>query len=172
MNNETVTSIVHHHIKPSKMEDFLLWLKNIKVESKKFDGYLDTQLIETQGNELERISIFRFRDQSTLNKWISSEIHQKMLHELSALTTQKTTIRSYTSLEYWFDRAPQNVFKMSVLTYIGLLPLVLVIPPLLVKIIPMSGIVLSSVSTAVIVLLMSYIAMPIVMKIYSKVSKS
>jgi antibiotic biosynthesis monooxygenase (ABM) superfamily enzyme len=170
MTNQTVTSIVHHHIKPAKMDDFLLWLKNIKVESQKFDGYLDTQLIDKCGNENERISIFRFKSQMTLDSWLGSEIHSQQLLELEKLTTQKTTIKTYTSLEYWFDRAPQNVFKMSVLTYIGLLPLVLVVPPLLIKLIPMGDTMLASVSTAIIVLLMSYIVMPLVMKIYSKLS--
>jgi antibiotic biosynthesis monooxygenase (ABM) superfamily enzyme len=170
MNTETVTSIVHHHIKPDKMEDFLLWLKNIKSESEKFNGYLDTNLIDTCGNQNERISIFRFKNQETLDAWLNSEIHQTQLIELSKLTTKKTSIQSYKSLEYWFDRAPQNVFKMSVLTYIGLLPLVLIVPPVMIKFMPMSDTMLASSSTAIIVLLMSYVVMPLVMKIYSKLS--
>jgi antibiotic biosynthesis monooxygenase (ABM) superfamily enzyme len=170
MTNETVTSIVHHHIKPDHMDDFNLWLKNIQIESQKFDGYIDTQLIDNCGNINERISIFRFRNQSLLDKWLNSEIHQRKLLDLSKLTTQKTTIKSYKSLEYWFDRTPESVFKMSLLTYIGLLPLVLIVPPLLIKLIPMGDTMLASVSTAIIVLLMSYIVMPFVMKIYSKVT--
>ena len=171
MTSETVTSIVHHHIKPDQMDNFLLWLKNIKTESKKFDGYLETQLIDKCGNPNERISIFRFKNQTTLDLWINSDIHQEQLLELAKLITKKTKIKTYTGLEYWFDRAPQNVFKMSVLTYIGLLPLVLIVPPILIRVLPMEGTILSSVSTAIIVLLMSYIVMPLVMKIYSKVAK-
>ena len=170
MTNKTVTSIVHHHIKSNQMDNFLLWLKNIKIESQKFDGYIDTQLIDTCGDENERISIFRFENKITLDVWLKSDIHQQFLQELSKLTTEETKIKSYTSLEYWFDRAPEDRFKMSVLTFIGLLPLVLIVPPIIDKFIPMEETVLISVSTAIIVLLMTYIVMPLVMKVYSKFS--
>jgi len=165
MNNQTVTSIVHHHIKENKMESFLLWLKKIREESLKFEGYIDSKLIESVGSENEVISIFRFEDQKSLNIWIESSVHQDLLTELKPLVNQETRIKSYSGLEFWFDRAPEARMKNSILTFIGLLPLVLYIPPVIAKTTGMQDFWLNTVSTAIIVLLMTYVVMPIVMKV-------
>jgi antibiotic biosynthesis monooxygenase (ABM) superfamily enzyme len=165
MKKQTVTSIVHHHIKKDKIDDFHLWLKSVKEESLKFDGYIDSKLIESLGSENEVISIFRFENKKFLESWLNSEVHKKLLTQLRLIVNKETRIKSYSGLEFWFDRTPEARMKNSILTFIGLLPLVLYIPPLIAKYTAMDGFWLNTISTALIVLLMTYIVMPFVMKI-------
>lgn len=171
MKNETVTSIVHHHIRKGKMNDFQLWLKRVREESLKFEGYIDSKLIESLGSENEVISIFRFENQKFLKKWIESKVHQELLIELKLIVEQETKIKSYSGLEFWFDQAPEDRLKNSILTFIGLLPLVLYIPPVIEKATGMGNFWLNTVSTAIIVLLMTYVVMPIVMNIANRFEK-
>jgi antibiotic biosynthesis monooxygenase (ABM) superfamily enzyme len=56
--------------------------------------------------------------------------------------------------------------KMALLTYIGLLPLVLTIPEVLAKLTGLEGALLLSIATAIIVLLMTFIVMPLLLKVF------
>ena len=113
------------------MDNFHHWLKKIRGESSKFEGYIDALLLDSCGSKNERISIFRFESQQLLKKWLDSKIHQDLLIELKLIVEKETHIKSYAGLEFWFDQVPQNRMKMSLLTFIGLLPLVLYIPPVI-----------------------------------------
>ncbi|OUR95827.1 hypothetical protein A9Q84_15110 [Halobacteriovorax marinus] len=60
---------------------------------------------------------------------------------------------------------PQSKLKMSVITFVGLWPLVLFIPPLVEKLLGLKGFNLITLSTVIIVLLMTYWVMPGLMKL-------
>ena len=149
------------------MEDFLLWISKVRKESSKYKGYLDSKLIDSCGDKNERISIFRFEDRKSLNIWLNSKTHQQLITELNIISEIKTKIKSYSGLEYWFDREPQNRLMMSFLTYVGLLPLVMFVPPMMEKYLHFEGFILLALSTWVITLLMTYVVMPIIMKLYN-----
>ncbi len=162
MKDQKVTSIVHHHIKDNHMEQFYRWYKKVTDESQKFEGFIDGQLLDSFGTDQEVISLFRFQNSAFLSRWLDSSIHNELLNELDLISEKETKINSYSGLEFWFERDPQSRLKMSVLTYIGLLPLVLVIPPLFNRLTGLTGTTATSLSTAISVLLMSYLVMPII----------
>lgn len=56
--------------------------------------------------------------------------------------------------------------KMAILTYVGLLPLVLTVPPFINKISGLEGAALLSLATAIIVLIMTFLVMPTLLKIF------
>lgn len=165
MKDETVTSIVHHHIKKNEMDNFQIWLKRAREESLKFDGFIDSKLIESIGIDREVISIFRFENYVSLNKWLKSKKHGELLTELKSITEKEVQINSYSGLEFWFVRSAPNKLTMMVMTFFGLLPLVLLVPPLIEKITNLHGPILVTISTAVIVVLMTYFAMPLLIKL-------
>lgn len=170
MKKQTVTSIVHHHIKDNQMENFLDWLKRIRLACGKFPGHLDSKLIDSIGNENERISVFRFDSQSNLSNWIKSQEHQDFLSELPSITKHKTVIESYKGLEFWFEKNAPNQLKMSAITFSAILPLVFYTAPVLKLITPLEpGLALDIIATAVIVLLMTYIVMPLMIKFVTKI---
>ncbi len=171
MKKLSITSVVHHHVKEGKMSLFIEWLERVKVSSNQFPGFIDSKLIEGTGSENEVISIFRFENNINLKDWLESKAHLDYLEELKLIVEDETIIKSYSGLEFWFDRNAQSTFKMSLLTYIGLLPLVLTIPLLIKNNFNITGFALDSIATAIIVLLMSYIIMPLVFNITDFISR-
>ncbi len=169
MNDETVTSIVHHQIKENKKDEFHLWLTKIRDECQKFDGYIDSKLVDSIGCEREVISIFRFKSHSLLNKWLKSKVHSELLAELAFITEKEVQIKSYSGLEYWFEDSASSKLTMMTVTFIGLLPLVLFVPPIIAKVTNLDGTILITFSTALIVVLMTYAVMPLLMKFKSYV---
>jgi antibiotic biosynthesis monooxygenase (ABM) superfamily enzyme len=170
MKKQTVTSIVHHHIKENQMENFLDWLERIRLACGNFPGHLDSKLIDSIGNVNERISVFRFDSQENLSNWINSQEHQEFLNELPRITKDKTIIESYKGLEFWFETNPPGQLKMSIITFIAILPLVFYTAPTLMLLTPLkSGLALDIIATAVIVLLMTYLVMPLMIKLVKKI---
>jgi antibiotic biosynthesis monooxygenase (ABM) superfamily enzyme len=149
------------------MESFHDWLKRIRLACDTFPGHLDSKLIDSIGNENERISVFRYDSQKNLNAWLESDQHKEFLEELSNITIHETVIESYKGLEFWFERSGPGRLKMSIITFIAILPLVFYTAPVLVALTPLSGTTLDIIATAVIVLMMTYIVMPLMMKIVS-----
>ena len=167
MKDETVTSIVHHHIKKNEMENFILWLDRVKEESLRFDGFIDSKLIDSVCSNREVISIFRFKNFNLLNIWLNSQIHTELLKELGSITEKEVQIKSYSGLELWFDRSSPKKITMVLITFLGLLPLVLLVPPFIENLTNLHGTILVTISTAIIVVLMTYLVMPFLMKIQS-----
>lgn len=174
MADQSVTTIVHHYIKADKDEEFRSWLKETREESKNYSGYIDSNLLEReQTKDGDFISIFRFDTYQNLKTWVDSEVHQRQMDKLQELSFNEAKLQSYEGLEFWFDRVSgdrvsASTFKMSVVTFIGLLPLVLIIPPLYEKLTGTTGLLSISISTAITVLLMSYVVMPILNKAFKR----
>ena len=124
---------------------------------------MGSTVLDQCGNPDERISIFRFDSQYNLDGWLSSLTRKKLIDEGRDYLEREAKISSYTGLEYWFDRDIDSRFKMSIFTFIGLLPLVLTIPPVFIKLINLNHYLVNSLSTAFIVLIMSYLMMPFIM---------
>lgn len=165
MKNSTVTSIVHHNLKPQSISLFENWFKHINQASSEFPGFIDSQMMDSFGGENEVITVFRFENKELLDRWLISSEHQEMLNQLEEITINATKINSYAGLEFWFQENSPGRLKMSVITFIGLLPLVLAIPPLFRAFTGLSGTLALTIETAIIVLLMSYAVMPGLLKL-------
>ena len=167
----SITVLARHYIKPNDLKLFQLWLEKIKNECKNFNGYLGTRLIEpieSQGDEY--VTIFRFNNFENLNAWTKSNIHNELVEEINKISYSPVKITPYKGLEFWFDESDRlkkpSDLKMAILTYIGLLPLILIVPPILGSILNIEGLINIFISTAIIVLLMSYVVMPLINKIF------
>jgi len=162
MNDQTITTVATHYIKSEKKQEFLQWLERIRAETSKFEGYIDSTLImPIEGHSDEHVSIFRFNNYENLKHWLKSDIQNQMAEEVSAISYKKVKVAPYKSLEFWFNgtKAPSRL-KMSLITYLGLLPLVITIRPIVEYFLDWHYLILTSISTAIGVLCMSYFVMP------------
>ena len=167
--DNSVTTIVHHNIKDGCEEKFHQWLSETRVESAKYTGYLDSSLLDKSvSKDGTFISILRLDNYQNLKAWVNSSVHKERMDLLLEISNYEPKLNSYEGLEFWFDRNSPNLFKMSVVTYIGLLPLVLVVPPYYEKLTGMTGILGISISTFVTVLLMSYAMMPLLNRLLKR----
>ncbi len=168
-----VTVIAKHYLLPNKEESFKDWIRGIGEACTQYDGYLGTEIIQpTSSHNNEYISIFRFNNYHNLRIWMESTTRKEWLDKSKNFSSQETDIHEYKGLGFWFSDSSKSkkpsLMKMSIVTYIGLLPLVLVVPGLLLKVANFNNLQLNSIATAIIVLLMSYVVMPLLTKLLAK----
>ena len=170
------TTVVRRTIKPGRERDFENWLSGIMNDAMKFDGHLGVGIIRPSNKtRLEYMIIFRFDTYDHLIAWETSEIRRMWVQRVQPMITGETSVQRMTGLEYWFTvpdhpgSAPPPRYKMAFVTWLALFPLVLVIPPLILRYlgtIPSWGQVM--IVAAVMVLLMTYVVMPQMTRIFSR----
>jgi antibiotic biosynthesis monooxygenase (ABM) superfamily enzyme len=172
ISKQTV-SIVRNRIHAEKIATYLVWQSKITEACSQFEGYLNTTYIEpgllTQNGD-EYIVIFTFKNQTLLNQWKKSVIRTELLFELKSYTKEESIIQTFSGLEHWFltaDQSPSRV-KMTLVSFLAIWPLVHFIPPLLAPFLYFPALINETITTAVITLCMSYIALPAMTKIFKR----
>jgi antibiotic biosynthesis monooxygenase (ABM) superfamily enzyme len=164
-----VTSTVTRQVRPGHSAAYEIFLQTIIECASGFDGYLGAEIfrpVEPEHGGEYRI-VYRFASVAQLRAWLDSAEHSSQL-ELAvphAVGASRTSFR--TGLETWFTLPgepglpPPTPYKMAVLTWLSIFPLislvVLVLGPHIrtVALVPRTAI-----TTAVTVPLMTWIVMP------------
>ena len=167
MSENSITTIARHEVIPGSENEFLNWVEETKLACKNFKGYMDTKVsqpIESTTNEF--VTIFRFDTYENLMRWLNSDTREVLIAKLNKLVQNDFTITKYKGIDFYFNdnKNSLSLATMTVITYIGLMPLVLLVPPLFQKYLNHKGTFLAFTSTALIVLLMSYLVMPVLVK--------
>lgn len=160
-------------IKPGCEARFDQWLSDIATDAQGFDGYQGYLAFPPSEEEANVFHVaFRFASLRLLDAfWSSHEYTQRRAH-LDDLVSEPSSFRQETGIEQWFvppthSHGPPK-HKMAVVIFLALLPLVMFIAPnlgvLLSRFLP-SWIVFV-VSNVIITVLMLYLAIPIVSRIF------
>ncbi|MCB2205591.1 antibiotic biosynthesis monooxygenase [bacterium] len=170
------TTVVRRTVRKGKEEDFESWLKGIMNDALGFEGHLGTGIIRpSKKSRPEYIIVFRFDTYEHLMAWETSDVRRQWVQRVQSLITGETKVQRHTGLEYWFTvpdhpgSAPPPRIKMAFVTWLALFPLVLIVPPLLLNIVgalPNWGQVM--IIAAVMVLLMTYVVMPQMTRLFSR----
>lgn len=125
-----VTVVVRHRVKPGRERDFETWMRGITEAATKFPGQQGFHIIRpTDLGRPEYIVFFRFDSVEHLDAWDRSDVRQRCLDQLSELSLDDATRERHTGMEVWFTpkigRAAAPRWKMMVATFIALYPLVL-----------------------------------------------
>ena len=164
MSENSITTIARHDVITGKEEQFLSWVERTKAACQKFSGYMDTNVSKpVDERENEFVTIFRFDNLENLDRWLYSDTRKILLDELNPIIQGEVALAKITGIDYYFGDIKKELSLplMTLITYIGLMPLVLFIPPLFLKYLNHQGTYLAFTSTALIVLLMSYAVMPL-----------
>lgn len=166
--NTPVTAVISRLVVPGKEADYEEWASGITQACSRFEGYLGTDFIRpVDHHHPEYVTIFRFDSYEHLRNWHLSETAQTWIERLSPLIRHQSDLQLYTGLDYWFtlNRSKTQspaVWKMSLLTWIGLVPMVWVIPPMLAPYFTwMPNLVFSAMTTGITVWLISYAVLPL-----------
>ncbi|MBE0643114.1 MAG: antibiotic biosynthesis monooxygenase [Bacteroidetes bacterium] len=169
------TTVVRRTIKTGKEQAFEEWLSGIMNDAMRFEGHLGVGIIRPSSKaRLEYLIVFRFDTYEHLIAWETSEVRRNWVQRVQPLITGETSVQRMTGLEYWFTvpehpgSVPPPRHKMAFVTWLALFPLVLVIPPLILRFlgaIPSWGQVM--IVAAVMVLLMTYVVMPQMTRLFS-----
>jgi antibiotic biosynthesis monooxygenase (ABM) superfamily enzyme len=154
----------------AKIEAYRLWQNRITNACGQMEGYLDTQLFEpgvVTHNESEFVIVFRFKSRESLQQWIESDTRKSLLQEAEDFSVGKTKIAFFSGLEHWFSRgAGPPRYKMTVVTFFAIWPLVHFLPGQINKLFGFGALANELISTALMTIIMSYLALPLACKIF------
>ena len=174
--SKPVSVVVDREVLPGNKEAFEEALKGIIEACKTFPGYLgtDVHLPETMDDRNYRI-VFRYESLEALKKWEHSQERQHWLQIIDKLIKTPTKLQIICGLETWFAlpktkmMVPPKRYKMAVVTWLAITPLLIVFNLLTQPLFGQLHIALRVMfSTPIIVLLMTYLIMPYMAKLFSR----
>jgi len=170
----TVTVSVTAKVKPGRDRDFEAWLEGVGKAASQFEGHQGLNILRPSVNDREYVYIFRFDQYAHLKQWEDSEERRHWVDRLRDLTEGHPKKRVMTGLEYWFTLpntpgapAPPR-YKMVILTLLVIYPLSTLLPPTVRPLLNSVPLLLRGLVVSVLlVLLMTYIVMPRVTRLFA-----
>lgn len=171
MDKPSVTTVIYHRINRERIQEYRDWQSRITDVCKSYEGYQDTLLFEpgiVTHNESEFVTIFRFKSQELLSKWIESDSRKKLLLESESFTIGRTKIAFFNGLESWFsqENSPPR-YKMTIVTFFAIWPLVHFLPDPINQILEFGPLGNEIVVVLIITITMSYVALPLACRIFN-----
>jgi len=175
--NGYVTQIISRRVKPDRQAEYEEWLKTRLMPTLAgFDGYEGATVLhpgETPSKEY--VIVQRWRDYEHLCVWVESDERKEVLAQSELFSVSGPQRRRETGLEVWFQLPgelsvkPPPRYKMALLIWMVIAPLTLaagvLLGPLLSQLPPVAA---TYVRAGVVVLVMTYAAMPLARKLCSK----
>ncbi len=171
-----VTVVVSRRVKPGCEEAFEKFISGITAAAMTFKGHLGTNVFRPSSPEDDEYQIiFKFDRASNLRIWEESECRRQWLARAESLRLEPPTTRVITGLETWFTLpAPKPIippprYKMAAITLLAIFPLIQLANSILVPLfkpfpLPLRNLII----TAIIVLLMTYVVMPRMTRLFSR----
>ena len=170
-----VTAVASRQVKPGREQEFEEWVSGILTAANEFPGYLGSEILRPSDPEDREYKIvFRFDHESNLRTWEASEERHSWLRKSRPLLREKEKVQVLSGLETWFtlpakaDEPPPPRYKMAVVTWLAVFPVVSVIFYLFgpwLNVLP--TLVRTLVFTLVMVTLMTYVIMPRMTRLFS-----
>lgn len=163
-----VTVMVTRRVKPGHETEFEASLSGIVAASSAFSGHLGATMFRPdRPGESQYGVVFKFDRESNLQLWLDSPERKEWLARIDKHAAEEAKVRVMTGLETWFTlpskeaTRPLPRYKMAVLTWIAIFPLVTVMllvlqPPLSILPFPVPIMIM----TALLTVLMTYLVMP------------
>ena len=173
-----VTVVISRRVKPGCEAAFEKFISGITAAAMTFEGHLGANVFRPSSRQNNQYHIiFKFDRASNLHIWEESETRRQWLARAESLLLEPPTIRIITGLETWFTLPspkpiiPPPRYKMASITLLALFPLIqlvnFIFAPLL-DLLPLPSLLRSLILTGITVLLMTYVAMPRMTKLFSR----
>jgi antibiotic biosynthesis monooxygenase (ABM) superfamily enzyme len=158
---------------PGREREFEQWTHDISEAAAAFPGYLGSGYIRPASAGGEHTIIYRFDTPEHFNGWQGSLDREKWVERSRDLIEGEPHVETATGLEYWFHdpacatSSHPPVWKQALLTWVGLYPTVLAVAYTAGVLIAGWPLPLRSVvTTALSVLLMTWVVMPAVTRVF------
>ena len=163
-----VTTSVTRRVKPGHEAFYEQFLEGIVSAARGFPGYLGVEVFRPQSASAgEYRTVYRFDTPEHLRAWLDSEVHTAWLERAEPHVIGPMRTNFVTGLESWFTlpaqpgTAPPPPYKMALVTWITIFPLITAIVAVtgpVLKGLPLA--VRLGITTALTVPLMTWVAMP------------
>ncbi|MGH9228948.1 MAG: antibiotic biosynthesis monooxygenase [Acidimicrobiales bacterium] len=162
-----ITTAVTRRVKPGHEAAYEEFLEGIIAAASRYPGHLGVEVFRPSGGGDEYRIIYRFDGPGDLRRWLDSDEHAAWLEHAEPHVIGPMRTSFLTGLESWFtlpDRpgaTPPPPYKMALLTWITIFPLitlvVLALDPVLARLALVPRL---AITTAVTVPLMTWVVMP------------
>ncbi|MBI4532554.1 MAG: antibiotic biosynthesis monooxygenase [Candidatus Melainabacteria bacterium] len=174
--DEPITVLVKHFVKPGCQDSFLEWNDGLLKTMRQFKGFIGQTVFPPQEDEpLLYHVIFRFASIDHLQDWWKSDEYRQRRANLPTIVAKQPEFRYSNGLEHWFSTSTAKesntppTYKMAVIVYVSLVPLVFIAGPLLQPLLmSFPGWTVTMISTAMIVAIDSYVALPLATRLFAK----
>ncbi|HAA15420.1 MAG TPA: hypothetical protein DCE41_28465 [Cytophagales bacterium] len=172
---KNVTVVVSHFVRKGKEQAFEQALKRVLEQAKIYPGYQGIQTLQQSSPaENEYILLIRFDSEPNYTTWKNSATRQAWAQELKEYVTRQSEVRYQEGIEFWFSlpqlatAKPPAKWKMALLTWMVIYPLVLTLGTLAGLALDFAPSYLRTLSVSlVLVPLMTWVVMPNVTKLFS-----
>ncbi|GAB4525203.1 MAG: antibiotic biosynthesis monooxygenase [Pleurocapsa sp.] len=173
-----VTVVITRKVKPGCEQAFEKFISGITQAAMTFEGHLGTNVFRpSHPKDHEYKIIFKFDRASNLKIWQQSECRRQWLARAESLRLEPPTVKVITGLETWFTLPspkpiiPPPRYKMAIVTLLALFPAIqlanVTLVPLL-ESLPLPVLLQRLIATGILVLLMTYVLMPRMTKLFSR----
>ena len=169
---EVATEIIKQKIAGDHQHIFEAWLKKISNAAQRHPGYLGVETLRPLSKNSDIYTcIFRFDKHKNMEKWLASFERKTLLIELDEITSSKPMFHTYIGLATWlYPTTKHNQpsrHKMALTTFLSIWALVHIAMNYIHPFIPGSDLIREMLVIAIIVLIMTYMVTPLLMKLLS-----
>lgn len=171
-NTPTVSVVIDRTVRSGKVAEFKRYQRSIIDAASKFPGFVGMDVVNPEGNN-RYLLLFRFRSREELDAWSASTIRNFWVKKIDRVVQKPTELIALNGLETWFYLSSTERFvpppkhKMGIVTYLALAPTVVIFNLLFGQFFSFMPEKLSIIATGpFIVLLMTYLAMPLMTKLF------
>lgn len=170
-----ITMIVSRRVKPGYESAFEQVNVNMIATTGRLERFPEVNIFRSLNpNNAEYCIILKFDCISKLRRWERSAVRRKWLIELNKFTLSCSEIPIVRGIETWFTLPIQRTiapprYKMALITWSAIFPLIVLINALFAPLLnQLPSITRSLVLTITLVLLMTYLLMPMMTKIFER----
>ena len=171
-----VTVTIIRQVKPACIPEFERLVFELSMNANLYPGHLGTNLFRPSDQSSEYRVVYKFDCMSHFRQWSQSKIRAKYYKQIQPLLYKQPEMQILTGLETWFNLpnykgalVPQPRYKMAVISWLAIYPLVIVILEVLGPILNMLQIPgRAAIITLIAILSMTYIIMPYMSRLFSR----
>jgi uncharacterized protein len=168
-----ITVLVTRRVLPGRAAEFEALMDGMTDAAKRFPGHLGCHQIKPGASgDRSYHALFAFDSQAHLQAWLDSPERASWLTRIAAVTFGENSTRMLCGLEGWFAlpsqqvKAPPPRYKMALLAWSGIFPLVLVLTTVVGPVLRPVGTVLSVLAiTFLVVVCMTWAVMPVLTRL-------
>ena len=173
-DTQPVTAVISQRVRRNREADYEEWIQSISAVAKTFPGHRGVSVIRPEaGICSEYVTVLKFDCYTNLKRWLDSDERRAWTEKARPLVVNTAKIQVLTGFETWFtvpnlnsQPAPPR-YKMSLLSTIAVFSVANLLHPRMQPLLAFLPDLLSSlVTTYVGVLLLTYIVMPRLTKLF------
>ncbi len=174
-DTSAVTAVVRRRIRAGCEGDFESLMQEFITFVLRQPGHIAIQVIRPQAGSRDYTVLDRFATEQDRKRFVASEDYTQWMNRLRSVSEADPEIEEQQGIAFWFDmpdrphRPPPPRVKMALLTWLGVFPLSMIFPALLIPLLP--GVprwLVGMLIAASIVVSLTWVVMPALTRLFEK----